>query len=91
MSILRHIWPRRRASADRITVGVHVVTVPKPIPLAERGAGPGDDLDDLIWWGYRYFDTRLWDLRLHPEDCHTHWLPATVEILPARCCVPEVE
>lgn len=90
MSILRRLWPRRRA-ADRITMGVYVVEVPKPIPLAEREPNAADyGNSDAIWYGQRHCGLWLWDLRSDPIDWHTHWLPASVETLPARCCPPEV-
>ena len=90
LNILRRLWPRRIYAQPLLTAPAHPYALLTPISLSERKPGNSDYCDDLIWWGYRYFDTWLWDLRLHPEDCHTHWLPASVEVLPARCCPPEV-
>lgn len=93
MSILRRLWPRRRA-ADRITMAVQLVTLPRPIPLAERKPGPADlgGLDsDSCWWGHWQDGHWLWIWDYEPVRDETHWLPASVEVLPARCCPPEVE
>ena len=93
MNILRRLWPRRRA-ADRITMGVHVVTVPKPVPVGERKPGPGDlgGFDaDCCWWGHWQDGHWLWIWDDEPVRDETHWLPASVEVLPARCCAPEEE
>lgn len=90
LTILRRLWPRRRASAS-ITMGVHVVAVPKPIPLAERQ--PGDiERSSGVWIGFWEDVAGIWDweFKSEPEAWDTHWLPATVEVLPTRCCVPEV-
>lgn len=93
MSILRRLWPRRRAT-DRITMGVHVVAVPKPIPLAERQPGQ-DDLGGLYgyscWWGHWQGDHWLWVWDTEPVRDETHWLPASAQVLPARCWAPEVK
>lgn len=92
LTILRRLWPRRRAAAS-ITMGVHVVAVPKPIPFVEREPVPRDaDADGLIWFGKWVEEWRLWDWRLGYAACsmETHWLPASVEVLPTRCCPPEV-
>lgn len=94
LNILRRLWPRRRA-ADRITMGVHVVAVPKPIALKEREPGAndrdGDGFDnDCCWWGDWQDDHWWWTWDHGPMRGETHWLPASVEILPARCCPPEV-
>ena len=91
---VRRLWPRRRAT-DRITMGVHVVAVPKPIALAERKPGSrdrdGDGFDsDCCWWGDWQDDHWEWAWETGPWHGETHWLPATTEILPARCCPPEV-
>lgn len=88
---LRRLWPRRRATAS-ITMGVHVVVVPKPIPLKERKLGPGDCWNAACWFGK--WDGCIWVWRWNwyaPPGRETHWLPASVEILPARCCPPEVQ
>lgn len=94
MSILRRLWPRRRAT-DRITMGVHVVAVPKPIPLVERLPGESDLSQagyspGSCWYGE--WDGERWSWTFHWQrgSWHTHWLPASVEVLPTRCCVPEV-
>ena len=84
---LRRRLLRRRATTS-ITMGVHVVTVPKSIALAERGPG-----DVHTWYGYWDHDEMAWTWAMQhgplPED--THWIPAHVQVLPARCCPPEVE
>ena len=89
MSILRRLWPRRRAAAS-ITMGVHVVVVPKPIPVTERKPGPEDrdSYGQCWWWGTNHTHRPAW---VYSAGWGTHWLPASVEVLPARCCAPEVE
>ena len=91
MSILRRLWPRRRAAAS-ITMGVHVVMVPKPIPVIDRKPEMDDrgGSDNQCWWGYWQDDRWIWTWESWRSHEHTHWLPANVEVLPTRCCVPEV-
>ena len=63
-----------------------------PIPLAERQPGPADLgglWDDCCWWGHWQGDRWLWIWDSEPVRGETHWLPATAELLPARCCPPE--
>lgn len=92
INVLRRLWPRRRA-ADRITMGVHAVGVPKPIALAERSPETVERSSG-VWFGFwedwagGKWD---WEFATYPDAWHTHWLPASAEILPARCCPPEVE
>lgn len=72
----------------------HLVMVPKPIPVAERQPEPGDlgGFDsNCCWWGYWQGDRWFWIWDAEPVRGETHWLPASVEVLPTRCCVPEVE
>lgn len=90
LAILRRLWPRRRAAAS-ITMGVHAVAVPKPIPLKEREPWNDDYCGNFVWWGFWDVDRWLWHFQECPDLEHTHWLPASVEVLPARCCPPEVE
>lgn len=69
-----------------------IVTVQRPIPLAEREPGPGDlgGFDsNSCWWGHWQGDHWLWIWDYEPVRGETHWLPASVEVLPARCCPPE--
>lgn len=70
-----------------------MVTVPKPIPLAERQPESGDlgGFDgDSCWWGYWQGDYWLWIWDAEPVRGETHWLPASADVLPARCFPPEV-
>ena len=96
MNLLHRLWPRRRAQQGRVTMAVHVqpVLVQRPIPVTERQPGPGDlggfD-DDHCWWGHWQGDHWIWTWDYEPVRDETHWLPATVQVLPARCCPPEVE
>lgn len=96
MSILRRLWPRRQATAS-ITMGVHAVEVPRPIPLVEREPVPEDcDERGRCWFWDPATDPGIddgvpsWELS-EQEPWHTHWLPANVKVLPTRCCLPEVE
>lgn len=82
------LWPRRRAQQGRATTAVHVqsVLVLRPIPLAERQPEP-DDLgglwDNHCWWGHWQGDHWLWIWDSEPVRGETHWLPASVPVLPA--------
>lgn len=94
MNILHRLWPRRRASQGRLTFAVQCVEVQRPIPLTERGPGPGDlgGIDGYrCWWGHWQGDYWLWTWDYEPVRDETHWLPASAQLLPARCCPPEVE
>ena len=86
LATLRRLWSRRRASAS-ITMGVHVAVVPKPIPLVDEVPG------DVAWYGFWHCDENTWHWQKlgAPRHWHSHWLPTTAELLPARCCPPEVE
>lgn len=70
----------------------HVVMVPKPVPVAERkpGADDMDAIDACCWWGDWYEGHWIWVWGSYPPRDEAYWLPASVEVLPARCCPPEV-
>ena len=65
-----------------------------PIPLAERRPGP-DDLggfdNNCCWWGHWQYDHWSWTWDYEPVRDETHWLPASVEVLPVRCYPPEAK
>ena len=91
-NILRRLWPRRRAAA-RITMGVIAVEVPRAISMDDRRPGPDDlgEFEDCCWWGNWDTNHWRWAWKPAPGEWDTHWLPASVEVLPARCCPPEVQ
>ncbi len=98
MKFLSRLWPFRggdvataHGEQPSLTMAVQIVTLPQPIPLAERKPGPADlgGLDsDSCWWGHWQRDHWLWIWDYEPVRDETHWLPASVEVLPARCCPP---
>ena len=69
----------------------HPFTLIPPIPLTERRLDERDTTSLRFgWWG-RWSGGR-WDWNWSNGAWHneTHWLPASVEVLPVRCCPPEV-
>jgi hypothetical protein len=90
---LTRLWPRR-SEQPGLTMAVQLVTLQQPIPLAERQPGP-DDMDaidyDCCYWGDWQEDHWIWKWGSGPWRDETHWLPASVQVLPARCCPPEVQ
>jgi hypothetical protein len=87
--------PRRpfRPSAILTAPSLPFAPIPRPIPLTEREPGP-DDMDaidyDCCYWGDWQEDHWIWKWGSGPWRDETHWLPASVQVLPARCCPPEV-
>lgn len=93
MSILRRLWPRRIYAQPLLRAPAHPYALLTPIPLAKQEPVPNDaDADGLIWFGKWVSEWRLrdWTLSYVASSMDTHWLPASVEVLPARCCPPEV-
>ena len=94
MNFLNRLWPRRRAQQSSVNMPVQLLELRRPIPLSERQPEPSDlgGIDGYhCWWGHWQGDHWLWTWDYEPVRDETHWLPATAQVLPARCCPPEVE
>ena len=51
----------------------------------------GGGTDPGCWWGHWFHGRWYWMFGPRPlPEIDTHWLPASVEVLPVRCCPPEV-
>jgi hypothetical protein len=90
---LTRLWPRR-SEQPGLTMAVQLVTLQQPIPLSERQPEPSDlgGIDGYhCWWGHWQGNHWLWTWDYEPVRDETHWLPATAQLLPARCCPPEVQ
>lgn len=101
MKFLARLWPflggdvaTAHGEEPSLTMAGQLVTLPRPIPLlplTERNPGPGDfdDLSGCCWWGQWHGAFWVWTWDDKPVRDETHWLPASAEVLPARCCPPE--
>lgn len=72
--------------------------VPQPIAFSEREPAKHDrDMDcDQSFWGGKWLDRkwiwrRCWTCGAAISSGYTHWLPASVEVLPVRCCPPKLQ
>jgi hypothetical protein len=98
VNFLTRLWPF--PGGDVATAVPDLLTAPdlpfaliSPIPLSERQPEPSDlgGIDGYhCWWGHWQGNHWLWTWDYEPVRDETHWLPATAQLLPARCCPPEV-
>lgn len=103
-TILRRLWPfPGRDAAPAVTDEdftpwsprpFRPTNIERPIPLAAlqpSGADLGGFDSNCCWWGHWQHDHWLWIWDSEPVRGETHWLPASAELLPARCYSPEVK
>lgn len=80
----------RRRPSVRLAAAVSVHPVTQPIALVDRDPGPVDrSPSGWAWWGHWESGRWVWMWDDSPWEHHTHWLPAWVEVLPVRCCMPK--
>lgn len=90
MNPLRRLFRRRPSTTVNVAVATHVVH--RPIALAELEPSLDDRDAGGCWWGAwdRDANTWIWDWDTSSSRPDTHWLPASVDVLPVRCYPPEV-
>jgi hypothetical protein len=78
-------------STRKATLAISAVLIDRPIAIAHMEPDEIDRQLGACWWGQWCGDSWLWSWALRPTGDQTHWLPAGVEVLPVRCCMPEAQ
>jgi len=78
----------REPDVDRLRTALDCAQ-PAAIPLSKRLPGPDDKDGILVWCGSKapglpYWEWCLDDIHGFCSSGYTHWLPASVQFLPAR-------
>lgn len=88
-TLLRRFKPRPKSS---LVIGITTVHVVQPTALTSRAPEADDrSRSGFAWWGHWERNRWIWIWDKAAWDHHTHWLPASVEVLPVRCYQSEVQ